>query len=126
VAKVDAVIGGYRIPAGGKVFMCFASAAHDPRQFADPDEFLVERDDAELHLAFGKGPHYCLGAPLGRLEARIVLELLTERTPTMALVPDQDFSYSPNALFRGLHRLMVAPQGLEAVSPEAVSDRAVS
>ena len=67
-------------------------------------------------MSFGKGPHYCLGAPLGRLEVQIVLELLTERTPAMELVPEQAFSYSPNALFRGLHKLMVAPQGLAAVS----------
>jgi hypothetical protein len=115
VAKVDARVGDSVIPAGGKVFMCFASAARDPRQFVDPDSFLVERKDAELHMAFGKGPHYCLGAPLGRLEVRIVLELLTERTPKMALVADQEFSYSANALFRGLQRLIVAPHGLEAI-----------
>jgi cytochrome P450 len=115
VAKVDAAVGDSVIPAGGKVFMCFASAAHDPRQFVDPDAFMIEREDAELHMAFGKGPHYCLGAPLGRLEVRIVLELLIERTPKMALVPDQEFSYSANALFRGLQRLMVAPHGLQAV-----------
>ena len=112
VAKVDTEIGGFEIPAGGKIMMCFASADHDPRHFDDPDAFLVDREDAELHMAFGKGPHYCLGAPLGRLEVRIVLELLTEHTPAMELVPDQTFSYSPNALFRGLKSLMVAPRGL--------------
>jgi cytochrome P450 len=112
VAKVDTEIGGFEIPAGGKIMMCFASADHDPRHFDDPDAFLVDREDAELHMAFGKGPHYCLGAPLGRLEVRIVLELLTEHTPAMELVPDQMFSYSPNALFRGMQSLMVAPRGL--------------
>lgn len=112
IAKVDTVIGGVEIPAGGKVMMCFASADHDPGVFADPDVFDVGRENAELHLAFGKGPHFCLGAPLGRLEVRIVLELLTRLTPEIALVPDQTFEYSPNALFRGLKALMVAPQGL--------------
>jgi len=112
VAKVDTEIGGFEIPAGGKIMMCFASADHDPRHFDDPDAFLVDREDAELHMAFGKGTHYCLGAPLGRLEVRIVLELLTEHTPAMELVPDQTFSYSPNALFRGMQSLMVAPRGL--------------
>jgi cytochrome P450 len=112
VAKVDTEIGGFEIPAGGKIMMCFASADHDPRHFDDPDAFLVDREDAELHMAFGKGPHYCLGAPLGRLEIRIVLELLTEHTPDMELVPDQTFIYSPNALFRGMQSLMVAPRGL--------------
>jgi cytochrome P450 len=112
VAKVDTVVGGVTIPAGGKVMMCFASADRDPAQFDDPDAFLVDRENAELHLAFGKGPHFCLGAALGRLEVRIVLELLTTLTPAMEIVPDQTFAYSPNALFRGMRSLMVAPGGL--------------
>ena len=65
-----------------------------------------------MHLAFGKGPHLCLGAPLGRLETRIALDLLTTMTPDIALVPDQVIEYSPNALFRGLKALSVAPRGL--------------
>jgi cytochrome P450 len=112
VAKVDTEVAGVAIPAGGRVMMCFASAGHDPSQFDDPDHFLVDREDAELHLAFGKGPHFCLGAALGRLEVKIVLELLTTLTPDIELVPDQEFEYSPNALFRGLKALMVAPRGL--------------
>jgi len=111
LAKVDTELHGAKIPAGAKIMMCFASAARDPAHFADPDAFLVDREDAELHMAFGKGPHYCLGAPLARLEMRIVLELLTERTPQMELVPGQTIEYSPNALFRGPKALLVAPQG---------------
>ncbi len=112
LARVDTEVGGIPLPAGAKVMLCFASAAHDPAHFDHPDDFVVDREDAELHLAFGKGPHYCLGAPLGRLEVRIVLELLTSRTPALALVPDQSFEYSPNALFRGLRELLVAPAGV--------------
>ena len=111
VAKVDTELHGVAIPAGSKLMMCFASAARDPEHFSDPDAFLVDRADAELHMAFGKGPHYCLGAPLARLEMRIVLELLTERTPDMELVPGQTIEYSPNALFRGPKALLVAPRG---------------
>lgn len=111
VAKVDTELHGVAIPAGSKLMMCFASAARDPEHFSDPDAFLVDRADAELHMAFGKGPHYCLGAPLARLEMRIVLELLTERTPDMELVPGQTIEYSPNALFRGPKALFVAPRG---------------
>jgi cytochrome P450 len=109
VARVDTEVGGVQIPAGGKVMMCFASAAHDPAHFDHPDDFDVSRADAEMHLAFGKGPHYCLGAALARLEVRIVLELLTTLTPQMQLVAEQTFEYSPNALFRGLRALLVAP-----------------
>ena len=115
MAKIDTEVGGVAIPAGGKVMMCFASAAHDPTHFEDPESFDVARENAEMHLAFGKGPHFCLGAALGRLEVRIVLDLLTTLTPAMEIVPDQEFVYSPNALFRGMNSMMVAPLGLAAV-----------
>jgi hypothetical protein len=115
LAKVDTSIGGIEIPAGSRIMMCFAAADHDPTHFGDDAEsFRVDRSEAELHLAFGKGAHLCLGAPLGRLETQITLELLTTMTPHMELVPDQDLQYSPNALFRGLRSLLVAPQGTAA------------
>jgi cytochrome P450 len=112
VAKVDTEIDGVPIPAGARVMLCFAAADHDPAHFDDGDAFQVDRADAEMHLAFGKGPHLCLGAPLGRLETRIALELLTTMTPDVELIPDQVIEYSPNALFRGLKTLRVAPRGL--------------
>ena len=111
LAKVDVEIGGITIPAGSKVMLGFASAGRDADTFPDPESFDVSRDNANLHLQFGKGAHLCLGAPLGRLETRITLELLTELTPNIDLVAEQDFSYTPNALFRGLERLYVAPRG---------------
>ena len=63
-------------------------------------------------MSFGKGAHLCLGAPLGRLVTAITLELLTTITPDIELVPNQTITYSPNALFRGLTSLLVAPRGL--------------
>jgi cytochrome P450 len=119
VAKVDTEIGGVPVPAGARVMLCFASADHDPAHFTDGDAFEVERGDAEMHLAFGKGPHLCLGAPLGRLETRIALDLLTTMTPDIALVPDQVIEYSPNALFRGLKALSIAPRGLAYAAEHA-------
>jgi cytochrome P450 len=123
VAKVDTRIGEINIPAGSRILMCFASAAHDPAHFGeDADAFRVDRSEAELHLAFGKGAHFCLGAPLGRLEAKIALELLTAMTPDIDLVPDQDIEYSPNALFRSIRSLLVAPRGLaDARAESAIS-----
>jgi cytochrome P450 len=115
VAKVDTTIGDVDIPAGSRIMMCFAAADHDPTHFGDDaDKFRVDRSEAELHLAFGKGAHLCLGAALGRLETQITLELLTTMTPKMELVPDQELQYSPNALFRSLRSLLVAPQGMGA------------
>jgi cytochrome P450 len=115
VAKVDTSIGGIEIRAGSRIMMCFAAADHDPTHFGDDAEsFRVDRSEAEFHLAFGKGAHLCLGAALGRLETQITLELLTTMTPDMELVSDQELQYSPNALFRGLRSLLVAPHGIAA------------
>jgi cytochrome P450 len=117
IAKVDTQIGGVDIPAGARIMLCLAGADRDPAQFgADADAFRIDRPDAGMHLAFGKGAHLCLGAPLARLETQITLELLTTATPEMEVVPDQEFAYSPNALFRGLSALRVAPRGLAGTS----------
>jgi cytochrome P450 len=117
VAKVDTQIAGVDIPAGSRIMMCFAAADRDPAHFGDDaDDFRVDRTEAEMHLAFGKGAHLCLGAPLGRLETQITLELLTAMTPDIELVPDQVIEYSPNLLFRGLKSLLVAPRGLAHVA----------
>jgi hypothetical protein len=113
-AKVDTKIGDIDIPAGSRIMMCFASADRDPAQFGhDADDFRIDRSEAEFHLAFGKGAHLCLGAPLARIETQITLELLTTMTPSMELVPDQHIEYSPNALFRSIRALLVAPMGLD-------------
>jgi hypothetical protein len=115
VAKVDTSIGGIDLAAGSRIMMCFAAADHDPTHFGDDAEtFRVDRSEAEFHLAFGKGAHLCLGAALGRLETQITLELLTTMTPDMELISDQELQYSPNALFRGLRSLLVAPHGIAA------------
>ena len=111
LAKTAVEFAGGTIPEGGRVMMGLGPAGRDGERFDDPDRFDVSRPGAADHLAFGKGAHLCLGAPLARLEIRIVLELLTEHTPSVELVPDQRFDYVPNALFRGLQRLWVAPRG---------------
>jgi cytochrome P450 len=106
-AAVDTEIGGVPIPAGAKLVLLFASAAHDGDRFAQPDVLDVARPNADEHFAFGKGVHFCLGAPLARLEMRIALELLVDLMPGIHLVEDQAFPYSPNALFRSVERLLV-------------------
>jgi cytochrome P450 len=110
-AAVDTEIGGIPIPAGSKLVLLFASAAHDADHFASPDSLDVGRENADEHFAFGKGVHFCLGAPLARLELRIVLELLTERTPAMTLVEGQPMPYQENALFRSVEQLLARPRG---------------
>lgn len=83
----DVELHGVTIPTKHKVMMCFASANRDERQHPDrPDEFLIDRgDDARPHLSFGQGVHFCPGASLARLEARITLGLLIDRLPDLRL-----------------------------------------
>ena len=103
----DVRIAGIDVPAGAKLMLQLAAANHDPDRFGDPDSFDIRRSDAARHLAFGKGIHFCLGAPLARMEVRIVLELLTQHAPDLALVPDQDLDFHPNISFRGPRQLLV-------------------
>ena len=74
------------VPVDSKVYMMFGSANRDPAAWADPDRFDITRDLKELrqrHAAFGVGIHYCLGAPLSRLEASVALEAVLDRLPTI-------------------------------------------
>ncbi len=104
----DTTLAGVDIPAGTQVFLNLAAANHDPRQFDDPEPFDIDRADSRNNISFGKGNHYCLGAKFARFEARVVLEILTRRIPTLELVPDQPFDPFPNISFRGPSRLLVS------------------
>lgn len=73
VAARDTVLDGVSIPAGGRVVLVWGSANRDERRWPQPDELIVRRNRLR-HVAFGEGIHHCLGAPLARMEARIVLE----------------------------------------------------
>jgi cytochrome P450 len=84
----EVTIRGVTIPAGSKVRATFGSANRDEDIWDDPDTFRLDRDLQEQrgkHLAFGYGTHYCVGAPLARLEGRIALETLAKRLPSMWL-----------------------------------------
>jgi cytochrome P450 len=90
-AREDIVVAGVTIPRGGLVYAVLASANRDPRQFPDPDTLDLAREPNK-HLAFGLGIHYCLGAPLARLEGEIAISTLLRRAPGLRL------SVAPQAL----------------------------
>jgi cytochrome P450 len=83
----ECTIHGETIPPGTKLQVTYAAANRDPDQFADPDEFRIDRDRRELnrHVAFGWGIHFCLGAPLARLETRVAFEQLLARLDDIQL-----------------------------------------
>jgi cytochrome P450 len=104
-------LGGVELPAGARLFLWLAAAGRDEAAFDAPSEFDLHRANADEHLAFGKGLHYCLGANLGRLEAHIAIGELARRFPGLALIPGQRLSFHPNISFRGPQRLMVSTAG---------------
>lgn len=103
----DTELGGVAIPAGSRVVLSYASANRDEQLFADPDEFDPRRESLGDHLAFGRGPHFCIGAGLARLEARVAFEELARRVQSISLPDTNDFPYNPSFLLRGLVRLDV-------------------
>ena len=90
---------GEKIGAGDAVWMLFASGNRDAGHFPQPDEFVLERDPND-HLALGFGPHFCLGASLARLEARVGFEVLTELLPKFRLEPERG-KRLPTPILRG-------------------------
>jgi cytochrome P450 len=94
-------LGGVELPEGAKLFLWLASTGRDPEVFPEPGRFDPRRENAHRSLAFGKGIHYCAGASLGKLEARLALEGLTSRWPELRLVEDQEIPFHPNISFRG-------------------------
>jgi cytochrome P450 len=107
-AAEDVELGGQTIRRGEGVIVILGSADRDPARFGNPDVLDFEREDNK-HVAFGRGSHYCLGAPLARLEAEIALTTLFRRLPGLRLaVPVDDLSWRPVPLFRSLVSLPVA------------------
>jgi cytochrome P450 len=106
-ARTDFEIGGVTIEAGDLVLMSLAAANHDPSVLADPDRIDITRPAAG-HLSFGYGAHYCIGAPLARIELCAVFSQLASRFPTLRLaVSVEELQLRPDTLFGGLTELPV-------------------
>lgn len=106
-AREEIVVGEQRIGRGDRVLVVINAADRDPAQFDRPDDLDITRQ-IKGHLAFGHGIHYCLGAPLARMEGQIAISTLLRRLPTLqlAVAPDT-LHYRPSMLVRGLERLPV-------------------
>lgn len=106
-ATRDTVLLGQPIAKGEKVLMLYASANRDVTAFDAPDEFRIDRPD-NVHLAFGLGPHFCLGANLARLEIRVVFEELARRLPDIRMTEGAAPVYTgTNTLVRGVQSIPV-------------------
>jgi cytochrome P450 len=97
-------IGGVDLPPGARVALVIGAANRDPRQFADPDRFDVTRA-ASGHLSFGGGIHFCIGAPLARLELETTLGELNRTEPDLVILPGAE--RRPTFQFRGWARLPI-------------------
>lgn len=99
-------IAGVTIPAGSRLYLCYWSANLDDARYNEPEEFDVSRA-SRLHLAFARGIHYCIGAPLARMELRVALTTLVRDYPTLRLEDGFVPTYSPRFFLRGASDLRV-------------------
>ncbi|NEE38533.1 cytochrome P450, partial [Streptomyces sp. SID7982] len=101
-------LGGEEIAAGDPVLVVLAAADRDPERFTDPDVLDLARSDNQ-HLGYGHGIHYCLGAPLARLEGQTALATLLRRLPDLRLAAEPaDLRWRGGLIMRGLRTLPVA------------------
>jgi pimeloyl-[acyl-carrier protein] synthase len=105
ITSTEVTIGGRTIPRGEMVMPFIGAADRDPSQFPDPDRLDLGRTD-NRHIAFGWGIHFCLGAPLARVEGQIAIDTLVRRLPRLALV-DAEPEYRQSLTLRGLKALPV-------------------
>ena len=107
VVSEDTQIGSTALSAGSRVVLMYAAANRDPEMWEHPDTFQPGREGQTKHLSFGKGPHYCVGAGLARLEARIVAETLGERLSNIQVTNRSELRYMPSFVLRGPQRIDV-------------------
>ena len=104
--RAATVLQGVTIPANANVLLALGAANYDAQLFPEPERFDIRRPNASEHVSFGRGTHFCIGAPLARLQLMVLLEEIVRRYPTLALVEDQPIEYTRTIAFRGPKRLM--------------------
>jgi hypothetical protein len=110
----DVEIAGQAIPVGSSLLLHLGSTGHDKSKFRDADTFDLDRPDGNDHLAFSVGVHFCLGAPLARLEASSLIGALLKGEPNLKLMENQEISVTPNFAFRGPKSVFVQREGDES------------
>jgi len=121
MARRTTSVGGVEIAAGTPVMVLNGAANRDPRLFEDPAVFKMDRPNAKVHMAFGRGAHSCPGGPLARVEGRVSVERILDRMRNIRLSEehhgppsDRHFSYEPTWVLRGLHQLYIEFDPVEA------------
>jgi cytochrome P450 len=114
IARRETEVGGVAVPAGTIMTICLTAANHDPRHFDEPDRFDAARPKLRDNMAFSRGSHGCLGAPLARMEARIAIERLLARTAEIRISEEHHgppgarrYRYEPTYSFRSLSDLHI-------------------
>jgi cytochrome P450 len=123
LARRPATVNGVDIAPGTPVMLLNGAANRDPRLFADPDEFRIDRPNAKVHIAFGRGPHACPGGPLARVEGRVSIERILHRMRDIRLSEEhhgppgaRHFDYEPTWVLRGLSKLHIEFTPMEGAS----------
>jgi cytochrome P450 len=122
LARKSTSIGGVEIEAGTPVMVLNGAANRDPRLFEAPAEFRLDRQNAKVHMAFGRGAHSCPGGPLARVEGRVSVERILDRMRDIRLSDEHHgppsarrFRYEPTWVLRGLHKLHIEFTPAESV-----------
>jgi cytochrome P450 len=119
----DTDLAGVHIPANSNVFLVFGSANRDESSLDAGDELRMDGADGRPHMAFGRGEHFCLGANLARLEARVGIEVLLERITHLELtVAPDELAYHRSFILRGLQQLHVSLRTRSAVAATPAPD----
>lgn len=111
VAKEDFEMAGQSFPAGTKLLLSLASAGRDEANYENGDTFDIRRKNARSHVAFGNGIHFCMGAPIARMQVRMMIEELTTTFPRMTLVENAEIEIAGVLTFRGPASLPVRLNG---------------
>ena len=102
IVTQDTEVQGIPVPEGSRIWVMFGAANRDERTFSDSESFNPNRENMKEHIAFGKGHHFCIGAPLSRLEGKVAFEELVKRIKLPAFSESNTFEYESSYVLRGL------------------------